>query len=102
VHSRVLAQIKCREMKAKGINTSPQMLEATLGENPTAIGDKRAVESGEIVEQLAAAAIGQRVADGVLRRFEFIECSRGHRQPRIDPSDSSPIRLVSAVGRLVG
>ena len=102
MHIGVLAQIKCREMKAKGVDSSPQMFEATLGKDPTAVGDKRVVECGEIVEQLADFAIGQRVADGVLRRFEFIEGLRGRRQPRIDPSDSLPIWLVSAVGRLVG
>ena len=88
-------------MKAKSVDSTPQMFEATLGEDPTAVCDKRAVECSEIVEQLAGAGIG-RVADGVLRRFEFIKRSRGRRQPRIDPSDSPPIWLVSAVGRLVG
>ena len=102
MHIGVLAQIKCREMKAKGVESSPQMFEAALGKDPTTVGDKRAVECGEIVEQLGAFAIGQRVADGVPRRFEFIERSRGRRQSRIDPSDSPPIWLVSAVGRLVG
>ena len=89
-------------MKAEGVDGAPQMFEATLGQDLAAVGSKRAVECGEISEQLAAVAIGRRVADGMLRRFEIDERSRRRRQPRIDPSDSPPVWLVSAVDRLVG
>jgi len=89
-------------MKAEGVDGAPQMFEATLGQDLAAVGSKRAVECGEISEQLATTAIGRRVADGMLRRFEIVERSRRRRQPRIDPGDSPPVWLVSAVDRLVG
>ncbi len=99
---RVLAQIERGEMKAEGVDGAPQTPQTPLGQDLGAIGDKRAVEDRKIGKQLAAVGIRRRVADGVLRGFEMIEHPRRRRQPRIDPGDRAPVRLVLSVGGAIG
>jgi len=101
VRVRVLAQIERGEMKAEGVDGAPQTPQTPLGQDRRAVGDERAVEDREIGNQFAAAAIGRRVADGILRGFEMIEHPRRRRQPRVDPGDRPPVWLVLSVGRAV-
>ena len=89
-------------MKAKHIDCTTQVPEATLGQHPRAIGGKRAVENGQIGKQLAAGAIGKLVANGLLRSFEMIERLRGRQQPRIDQSGRPPVWLVLPISGQLG
>jgi len=94
----VLAQIECCEMKAESIDRASQILQAAFGQDPAAVGDKRAIEDRKIAQQFAAVAIERRVANGVLPGFEMIEHPRRRRQPRVDPGNCPPVWLVLSVG----
>ncbi len=102
VHLGILAQVQVGQMEAKKRQGAAQAAQATAREEQRTVFGERPVDHFEVGGELRGRSVRRRVADGLARSFQAVECACGGRQAGIEAGDRTAVGFVVAMRVVIG